>query len=219
MALVGTAPGISPAPPDPSWSRHFFKGSIPRHGAEDGGLHAGLPSYRIQNTPPLPASVPPLHRPAGPPCRPCLVPPSTAESSPGTQWIGAPFHRVDTNRSTVQGRIPPTKAPRTWKSDSLPYYRPEAAQCAGRGSSKSPSGRPLREPRHAGHQHPTKSRPSSFPGLLGALSSPSSIIGRGSSPQCGGSTCHHCRRGRLPIWIPPSKPGWIPSRRQPRNRR
>ncbi len=59
MALVGTAPGISPAPSDPSWPRHFFKGSIPRHGAEDGGLHAGLPSYRIHHhyRPPYPPSI------------------------------------------------------------------------------------------------------------------------------------------------------------------
>ena len=148
-----------------------------------------------------------------------LVPPSTAESSPGTPWIGAPFHRVDTNRFTVQGAFHRPSPPRTRKPDSLPYHRPEAAQCAGRGSSKAPYRRLLREPRHAGHQYPTKSRPSSFPGFTGALSTPSSIIGRGPSPQCGGSTCHHCRLGRLPISIPPSKPGWIPSRRQPRNRR
>ncbi len=96
--LLQTLPGLDSS----------FKGSIgAAQRTPDGGLHAELrrTEYTTTSVPPL-LSIVQQAPPVG------LVPPSTAESSPGTPWIGAPFHRVDTNRFTVQGRIPPTKPPK-----------------------------------------------------------------------------------------------------------
>jgi len=135
---------------------------------------------------------------------------STVDSRPGTRWTDAAFLAADTTGPRQRVPFHRSRGPYPSPDQRLQLDTPcDKATWPGTRLFSTLTRTHSRQTRHAGHRKPKKSRPSS----------PSSVIGRGLHPQCGGSTCDQRRPGRLLLSTLSSKLGSIPSHHQPRSPR